>query len=149
MAGSPLADYTFALNGDSKGILITGTEAIGATKNGEVITGDVAVVKNDVSIAGVTFAAGNKEKATLTITGPKVLASGKVELVLANPAVTVSVDVVKDQTAADVAAKLAAALTTAGVTGYAVSNVPGSADIVFDATTSGDKDNLTATISNK
>lgn len=131
-----LASYTFAV--DTDGIKVTGTTAMGATKNGVDIApttivfanataADRLVVDGVTAVAGV---AGVTETATYTVlTG--VSNNKTLTVTLANPTQTVTVNVLAGDTADQVAAKIRAALTT--VTGYAVSGT--GANIVFTSGT--------------
>ena len=75
VAGSPLANFTFSVNANTKGILVTGSYDAGATNNAQVIstTGNVAVV-NDNSIpakaslttAGITEVKGVAQASDVT-----------------------------------------------------------------------------------
>jgi flagellin len=67
-AGSPLADFSFEVNGTSNGILITGSAAAGASNNSEeiTVTGDVAVTNTSISQDGVNEVAGVKQSYDLT-----------------------------------------------------------------------------------
>jgi hypothetical protein len=123
---------------------LTGTERI-ITASGTGATPLTAKGPQNLS-GGADFVAGNKEKATLTITGPAT-ATGTINVTLTNPAVSVDVQVTTGQTAAQVAANVAAALN-GKVAGYTVTNA-GTADVVIEATTSGDKPNMTATVTDK